>query len=646
MRSKRAPDRVHVVRSPEQDDGYRRDGQNIQIIRTLAQISDKLKRSEAERYELLGELREYRKALAALEDKTERSGKAFLSLEHKIQMREKLESEISQRQARFEKNMKEAEEKLVKAAAGQALVSKQLRDNEDSQTAINQRLDRSVVEQTRLARQLDKVSQEKSRMLRKIERLEEVAMETQETLRAKALVLLTDQNAAVQGALPRLPAWQGDPLEAEDGGSLPWWRRSVHMQSVGMAAMIMAALLLGWAINQVQQPEIPQIAVLEGGGLARLNLDNQRWEAVVQGEDDDAAADSLPPPADLSSVNDLEEQKLTARLGDVEPEAGSLPEPVTEVSLQPETLSEGSVQTPAAQEVLDYNDDEILAALSEDPEKLADSLNEIAPAVGAELGLEEKNITLSPPMKDFEKIAFAQKPALQKEIKAEKGNIPLKDRVKADPALEDRVQEIQTQALAGNGEAQHDLAAIYTAGHGGVKQDFEKARFWFREASDNGIANARYNLGVLYHQGLGVDRDLDRALYWYREAARLGHPEAQYNLGIAYIEGIGTDYNPQLAAAFFEKAANSGIVEAAYNLGLIYENGLLAESKPEEALLWYKIAADAGSSDAKEALEGLAKSLQIGMDDVERLVERMQAINKAQTGRRAGPPADKNASKQ
>jgi localization factor PodJL len=137
---------------------------------------------------------------------------------------------------------------------------------------------------------------------------------------------------------------------------------------------------------------------------------------------------------------------------------------------------------------------------------------------------------------------------------------------------------------------------------------------------------------------------MERALYWYREAAKEGHPEAQYNLGIAHIEGIGTEYNAPLAAAFFESAANAGIVEAAYNLGLIYENGLTgAADKTENALLWYKIAADGGSNDAKAALQQLSSSMQIGMEDVDKMVERMQSIYTSAHGRKAGPEGKKAA---
>lgn len=182
-----------------------------------------------------------------------------------------------------------------------------------------------------------------------------------------------------------------------------------------------------------------------------------------------------------------------------------------------------------------------------------------------------------------------------------------------DAALTGTMKELEDKAYAGTAEAQHDLAAIYTAGSG-VKQDYKRAAYWFLQAANAGVANAAYNLGVLNHQGLGVEKNITLALDWYRIAALEGHPEAQYNLGIAYIEGIGTKYNPQLAAGFFQKAALSGINEAAYNLGLILENGLLAEPKPNQAMMWYRVGAEGGSVEARNALEQLANRLGLTPD--------------------------------
>lgn len=632
MKQGRTPDRVHVVRPPQ--DEYRAENPTqlpaaqpttraMEIIRTLAQISDKLKRSEAERYELLAELREYRKSLIELEDKAEKSEKAYLTLENKLKSREAIEGEVSQRQARFERALKDTENKLVQAAAGQSLLDQRLKDSEDFRTGINSRLDEAVSQQARLDRQMEKIGQDKSRMLRKVERMEEILTETQDTLKARALVLLTDQSNA--GNLPQLSAYAdgANPL-AEDA---PWWRKSVRMQSVGMVSMIVAALLFGWTINQMQQPDVPKIAVLENGGLARLNLKENKWEAVSSNVavTPAASADATLTPVAAETV---------------------APPPAVETE-----------QTPAAQDALDASDEQLMKALEENPEGLAAQLNDIAPGARQELDLDQPVATQTPrtpegtvaaatttasgaydPLQAVGAQAYAQDPQIANIVAKEKPAGTIMARIPADAALPAAVKDLENQAFSGVPEAQHDLAAIYTAGRGGVTQNFEKAATWFREAADQKIANAAYNLGVLYHQGLGVDKDLDRALYWYREAAKMQHPEAQYNLGIAYIEGIGTEYSAPIAAAYFESAANQGVVEAAYNLGLIYENGLVGGgAKPEDALLWYKIAADGGSNDAKAALAQLSSTLNIRQDDIGKLVERMQGVYENLHGRRAGP---------
>lgn len=644
MKQGRTPDRVHVVRPPEGD--YRpevkpaaplgagglpapQNSRAMEIIRTLAQISDKLKRSEAERYELLAELREYRKSLNELEDRAEKSEKAYLSLETKMKTRDAGETESAQRQVRFERALKDAENKLVQASAGQTLLDNRLKAAEEFQAGITTRIDETISQQARLDRQIEKIGQDKSRMLRKVERMEEILTETQDTLKARALVLLTDQSNAAQG-LAQIPAY-GERPDIEGATTAPWWRRSVRMQGVGMASMVVAALLFGWAINEMQQPEMPKIAVLENGGLAKLDLEKNRWEqfdtnaAAAQKQTPVATADQTPAPVATATT----EPTLT---------------PLDARTVQ--NMNDVPDQTPAAQEVLHASDDDLMRAMDESPDALAAKLNEIAPAAQKELETTEPLDTAAVkmpagvynPLAPFAARAFKQDADIAKDVAADKGTGALAARIAVDTSLPPKLQPLQTQAFAGVPEAQHDLAAIYTAGRGGVTQNFEKAAQWFREAADNGVANAAYNLGVLYHQGLGVDKDLDRALYWYRNAAKQNHPEAEYNLGIAHIEGIGTVYDAPLAAAYFEAAANQGVVEAAYNLGLIYENGLIGGApKAEEALMWYKIAADGGSNDAKAALTQLSGAMKISPQDLDQMVKRMQANYADLHGRTAGP---------
>lgn len=224
--------------------------------------------------------------------------------------------------------------------------------------------------------------------------------------------------------------------------------------------------------------------------------------------------------------------------------------------------------------------------------------------------------------KEFDEARAAQDKAIA-DFKATAPTAPLAERIKADRGLPKAVAGIQDKAFAGDAEAQHDLAALYVAGQNGVKTNYTRASRWFEESAHNGIANAQYNLGVLYHQGYGVNKDVNKAIQLYRIAAANGHPEAQYNLAIAYVEGVGVDYNPQIASVYFEQAASGGVVEAAYNLGLLQENGLLGESQPDEAIFWYSLAADKGSKDAQKALAQLKSQLSMSDEDAARVVKKI-----------------------
>ena len=59
-----------------------------------------------------------------------------------------------------------------------------------------------------------------------------------------------------------------------------------------------------------------------------------------------------------------------------------------------------------------------------------------------------------------------------------------------------------------------------------------------REAK-NGVPNAQFILGNMYHLGDGVVQDYEKAAYWYEKAANNGEIAAQLNLGILYYQGKG-----------------------------------------------------------------------------------------------------------
>lgn len=79
-------------------------------------------------------------------------------------------------------------------------------------------------------------------------------------------------------------------------------------------------------------------------------------------------------------------------------------------------------------------------------------------------------------------------------------------------------KDLETQAAAGNAEAQNNLGALYAEGKG-VTKDYVQARQWYEKAAAQGHALAQNNLAELYFAGLGVQQDYVRAYMWVNIAA-------------------------------------------------------------------------------------------------------------------------------
>jgi hypothetical protein len=110
----------------------------------------------------------------------------------------------------------------------------------------------------------------------------------------------------------------------------------------------------------------------------------------------------------------------------------------------------------------------------------------------------------------------------------------------------------------------------------GVPQDYAEAEKWYRLAAEQGIADARFNLGVMYVEGRGVPQDHAEAVKWYRLAAQQGHARAQSNLGIMYATGQGVlqDYVQaymwsNLAASRFPASKTKGRDQAIGNRDIV-----------------------------------------------------------------------------
>ena len=86
------------------------------------------------------------------------------------------------------------------------------------------------------------------------------------------------------------------------------------------------------------------------------------------------------------------------------------------------------------------------------------------------------------------------------------------------------------------------------------------------------MAEARYELGVMYHNGDSVPKEDARALEWFQKAAGQGLAEAQYTLNDMYYYGLGVARDYTRAAQWARKAAAQDFMET--TAAKIQRNGM------------------------------------------------------------------------
>ena len=69
-----------------------------------------------------------------------------------------------------------------------------------------------------------------------------------------------------------------------------------------------------------------------------------------------------------------------------------------------------------------------------------------------------------------------------------------------------------------------------------------------------GIAEAQYNLGLMFSRGKEVPRDDKKAVKWYQLAAEQGLAQSQTNLGLMFGKGQGVEQDYVEAHKWFNIA--------------------------------------------------------------------------------------------
>jgi len=177
--------------------------------------------------------------------------------------------------------------------------------------------------------------------------------------------------------------------------------------------------------------------------------------------------------------------------------------------------------------------------------------------------------------------------------------------------LDNLKSTLTKKADAGDVRAEEALAGLYRFPSTGTisasPSDYAAAMYWYKRASDHGVARASYQLGTMYHEGIGGPVNDDAAKELFTKAADAGYVPAM--MPLAFIYAASSDFvSKRRAAEWALKAAAGNDPEGHLTAGYLWEKGQLSFDDSESgrnALAEYRKAADEGNCIAMMNIGGL-----------------------------------------
>jgi len=110
-------------------------------------------------------------------------------------------------------------------------------------------------------------------------------------------------------------------------------------------------------------------------------------------------------------------------------------------------------------------------------------------------------------------------------------------------------------------EQYYRLGHAYEYGANGYSRDYSKAADLLRKSSGLDYAPARYELGLLYQEGLGVEKDLGAAASLWEMAAKQSNEQAKAALNRMCAVGLGLDSEYDGVRLVCRRSASEQLVE-------------------------------------------------------------------------------------
>ncbi len=157
---------------------------------------------------------------------------------------------------------------------------------------------------------------------------------------------------------------------------------------------------------------------------------------------------------------------------------------------------------------------------------------------------------------------------------------------------------LKQAAELGNAEAQYNLGYCYQEGVEVSKND-SIANTWLLKSANQGWLNAQFKIAYSYSVGRGTTKNDGQAFYWALQCAKQGDPECMFNVVSCYQEGIGTDKNIDSTLVWATRLATlenpedlqlSGkITSARANLATMYRDGQNVLKDFVKSYMWFLI---------------------------------------------------------
>ena len=118
------------------------------------------------------------------------------------------------------------------------------------------------------------------------------------------------------------------------------------------------------------------------------------------------------------------------------------------------------------------------------------------------------------------------------------------------------------------------------------KQDFKNAVPLIRQAAEKGNAEAQYNYGICYQQGVEVPHSDSIANDWFLKSAKQGWKDAQFKTAYSYSMGRGLPKDDTQSFFWSLKCAEQQDIECMFNIVGCYLEGRGTQKNLDSMIAW------------------------------------------------------------